>query len=98
MPGVMFNFSDFCKQKGCPHYKEVEHQVGMWKYCELVGVSFYVVQRPDNCPHKDELDALAEYEKEKALAWHKLNKKAPSRVTHNKDYEAWAKAVGRKLK
>ena len=76
----MFNFSDFCKEKECPNYVEREHSAGVWRYCELVGTAFYVTERPDNCPHKEEIDARAKYEKEKSETWNKISKTEPARM------------------
>jgi len=72
----VFNFSDFCKNVKCPNYKERKHSAGTWRYCELIGTAFYVTERPENCPHLKEIDAIALYEKEKDESWKKLTTKS----------------------
>ena len=77
----MFNFSEFCKEKQCEHYKEWSVQAGkdgMVRCCELVGMSFYVTTFPDNCVHFEEITALKAKKKEEEEMWEKLNKKSPS--------------------
>jgi len=73
---VMYNFSEFCKEKKCEHYKEWAVQAGkegMVRCCELVGMSFYVTTFPDNCIHFDEITERKRLEREKHDAWKKLS-------------------------
>ncbi len=71
----MFNFSEFCKEKKCEHYREWSIQAGkegMVRCCDLVGVSFYVTTFPSDCIHLEEITAKMKYEKEKHESWKKL--------------------------
>jgi len=93
----MFNFSEFCKEKKCEHYKEWHIQAGkegMVRCCNLVGMSFYVTTYPSDCIHIDEIQAREKYEKEKHDTWQKL-KKEPKEETlfdiHNQKYHGYPK-------
>ena len=84
----MYNFSEFCKEKQCKHYKEWSVQAGkegMVRCCDLVGMSFYIVTFPDNCIHLEEITARQKYEKEKHNTWKKLKRLSPS-----ERLQAWA--------
>ena len=72
----MYNFSEFCKEKQCEHYREWSVQAGkdgMVRCCNLVGMSFYIIKFPDNCIHLEEITARMKYEKEKHDAWKQLS-------------------------
>lgn len=73
----MFNFSEFCKEKECEHYREWNIQAGaggMIRCCNLVGMSFYVTTYPSDCIHIDEIQAKEKHEKEKHDTWEKISK------------------------
>jgi len=82
---TVFNFSEFCKEKKCEHYKEWHIQAGhagMCRCCELVGMSFYITTFPDNCVHLEEITARKELEKAKHDCWEKISK--PTKTSQQK--------------
>ena len=85
----MFNFSEFCKEKKCEHYKEWHIQAGkdgMVRCCDLVGQSFYITTFPDNCIHIEEITARKAEEKAKHETWEKISTPHKSASDKLRDY------------